>query len=527
MSRKLILPLFFFFLMVTLPYIVAWQAAGSQHQFAGFLFNVYDGNSYLAKMYEGFRGEWKFTLPYTAEPGSGAYLFLFYIFLGHVSRWTSIPSVILFHLARVIGAACLAAALYSLVVKVQDSKAGAAWGYSLALLGAGLGWLLAVLGQLGADFWVAEAYPFLSSYATPHFALGLALLAWIFVEASRPAAGRRVLGLACLSALLSVIAPFGVVVAAAVLASLAAWQMVLLLRRRNEVQHIASGESHARKEYPAAVPALVLVLVGGGPFLIYQLLAIQSDPQLSGWNAQNVTPSIDPLSLAAALSPAFLFALLGFILARRRMRTPNPLFGLWLLAGVVLLYVPFDLQRRFMMGLFIPAACLAVAGIQALAGNNPRKAGVLGAALLLFSLPTNLLILVSTLQGISSRDPMVYLTADEAQALQWLELNSAAESLVLSSPEMGLFIPAQTGRRVIYGHPFETVDAAQEKQAVTDFFTGSVEMDREGFLAERQVDYVLYGERERRFQPGQVPAALQTVFSGGTVVIYAVPDSSK
>ena len=41
--------------------------------------------------------------------------------------------------------------------------------------------------------------------------------------------------------------------------------------------------------------------------------------------------------------------------------------------------------------------------------------------------------------------------------------------LILSSPEMGLFIPAQTGRRVLYGHPFETVNADAEKDLVLVF----------------------------------------------------------
>ncbi len=52
---------------------------------AAFLFGSDDGYSYLAKMRLGLRGDWLFTLRYTAEPHSGALLFLPYIALGKLT----------------------------------------------------------------------------------------------------------------------------------------------------------------------------------------------------------------------------------------------------------------------------------------------------------------------------------------------------------------------------------------------------------------------------------------------------------
>ena len=63
-------------------------AGGDTHVFGGFLLNPLDGNSYLAKMQQGASGSWRFTLPFTPEPGEGAYLFLFYLALGHLCRLT-------------------------------------------------------------------------------------------------------------------------------------------------------------------------------------------------------------------------------------------------------------------------------------------------------------------------------------------------------------------------------------------------------------------------------------------------------
>ena len=68
-----------FLVILTLPYLLAWAAAGSDWVFVGFLINPLDGNSYFAKMQQGAAGEWLFRLPFTAEPGEGSFLFIFYL----------------------------------------------------------------------------------------------------------------------------------------------------------------------------------------------------------------------------------------------------------------------------------------------------------------------------------------------------------------------------------------------------------------------------------------------------------------
>jgi len=69
---------------------------------------------------------------------------------------------------------------------------------------------------------------------------------------------------------------------------------------------------------------------------------------------------------------------------------------------------------------------------------------------------------------------------------------------VLTSPEMGLFIPAWSGRRVVYGHPFETVDAERTKARVTKFFAAATsDAERESLLREWRAAFVFVGPRER------------------------------
>ena len=93
--------------LVSLPFILAGRASGTDYVFSGFLFNPFDGNTYIAKMQQGWQGNWRFTLPYTADSGGGAYLFVFYLGLGHLARIFNLSNIVVFHLARLLGAILL------------------------------------------------------------------------------------------------------------------------------------------------------------------------------------------------------------------------------------------------------------------------------------------------------------------------------------------------------------------------------------------------------------------------------------
>jgi hypothetical protein len=133
---------------------------------------------------------------------------------------------------------------------------------------------------------------------------------------------------------------------------------------------------------------------------------------------------------------------------------------------------------------------------------------------------TNLLILSVAFFGIQTNAEELYLRKNEAQALLWIKENTPSEALVLASPQTGLYIPAYTGRRVIYGHPFETVNAVQEGSAVVNFFAGEDDLESETFLQERQVDYVFYGPREAKLGVLPEVTQLQIVFDQEDVKIY-------
>ena len=81
-------------------------------------------------------------------------------------------------------------------------------------LGQDMGWLVSLAsGYISGDFWIAEAYPFLSMYANPHFPLGLALLLWICLLVFKKKRAHLPL-LLVLSLILAIIQPINIVVLA-------------------------------------------------------------------------------------------------------------------------------------------------------------------------------------------------------------------------------------------------------------------------------------------------------------------------
>jgi hypothetical protein len=135
--------------------------------------------------------------------------------------------------------------------------------------------------------------------------------------------------------------------------------------------------------------------------------------------------------------------------------------------------------------------------------------------------PSNLLVYAATLGAVARRDRAVFVTQAEAGALRWLEA-TAGRSIVAAQPEMSLRIPARTDARVIYGHPFETAQAAVRKAEVEAFFAG--EADPAAFVREHGVSYVVVNTAtapSRRPPSLRPPADWAIAYAQGEVVIYA------
>ena len=484
-----------------LPHLWARTAAGDAHVFGGLLFNPIDGNTYLAKAYQGYEGDWRFRLPYTAEPGDGAYINLYYLFIGHVARWTGLSIPLTYNLARLAGAGLMLAALWSFYRAVLKEPAKYRRAFAISALTLGMGWLLVPAGLIPMDLWVAEAYPLLAALTNSHFPLALALIVVLANPESGLHGRLRIARDALLALLLALVSPFGVLIALLPWA----WESLRTTLDRLPDRPVSLGEFLHRPE----TARILAILAGGAPVLLYDLAAIRTDPVLARWDAQNVTALPPWWDVALSLSPALVLALAGF------RKSPQILRG-WFVLGLLMALIPIGLQRRFLMGLYIPLAGIAAVGFGSL-----RRSGVRLFFLACF-VPAPVILLLSARAGIESHNPLLYLGDGEHAAMAWIETHTSPDDLVLAAPETGLFIPAYTGRRVIYGHPFETIAANAEREAVVFFYSQASSEAARQFLADRGIDFVFYGPREADLgAPPDLPS-LQLVHTVAGVRIYAV-----
>ncbi len=483
----------------------AYLSAGSQYVFGGLLFNPLDGNSYLAKIQQGFNGSWRFTLPYECESGQGAYVILYYLFLGHLARLLGVSVIFIFHFSRLVNCLILIFILATYFEKVIPDPAWSKRALWLAGLGSGMGWLVLPFGIMTSDMWLAEAYPFLSMFANPHFPLGLALFLAIILLALDADTWRNAILVGVLSLLLAVIQLFMVVTVLLVIA-------IITVVWWNHY-----------KEYH--LKCLVFSLFFSLPYMLYQYWALNTDPILAQWTAQNQTPSPAVWDLILSLSPVVIFAVVALLRYKKISSEYRLIVAAWLFVTIILTYIPMALQRRFLSGVYVAGVQLAVLGILTFF-NNKRLMSRLYRILLLLSLPGTLIILLLSMFGVSTHSPAMYLTNAEMQALSWLKSNSPNGSLVLASPGMGGFIPAYSGNCVIYGHPFETLDQEASKKSVIAILNGgmsSLQIDE--FIHREGVDYVFFGPREKALGDPHYFKTLPIVFSNDNVIIYQVyPD---
>jgi hypothetical protein len=514
-----------FMVMISIPYLWANESAGGDYHFGGFLLNPIDGNSYLAKMYQGWQGSWRYSLPYTSQPGSGGYLFLFYLVLGKITRMISGSMLVVFHSARIIGSILLVISLWNFYRQTLATKRSHMLAFGLALFGSGLGWLASSFGMFTADFWVAEGFPFLSAYANPHFPIGIAILVWILSQNDGfyKKCGKvypylpEILWLA-LGVLLAVIFPFGIIITGVVLGGYGFWEF-LNGNHHYDVKSETSASILGFLRISEPWRKLFFILSGGLPIMFYQLWITRSIPEFAAWSAQNLTASPSVWDLVLSYSPIILLAIPGGYFAWKSKDGKSMLLLFWAILGLLLLYFPWSLQRRFILGYLIPLAGLAAIGLDRLIDRYRKAALAALVFVVLLIIPTNLIIIFGGIQAVAVRESKILLSQEEMAALEWIESNTEQDVLVIASPQMGLFIPAYTGRRVLYGHPFETINAAEMESAVVDFFNGRIDLEKLPIARDDNL-LIFYGPREQEYGRADLEREYEIVYSSKDIQIF-------
>ncbi len=525
-------------IITTLPYLVGAASQREGWRFGWFMFGVTDGNSYLAKMREGAVDGWLFHIAYTSEPHDGAVLFVPYLAGGKLAALFVPPSspafvdvmLVIFHVSRIAFGILLILVMYRFIAAFLVKRSMRWLALILATFGGGLGWLLLILGQgnwLGSppvELILPEGYSFYLLYGLPHLALARAAmlggLLLTFRALSIDSRDWRWLMYSLLAGvcwlIMGLCVPFYIAVIYAVLG---VWGLATLIRC-----HKFPVKLFARCVVGALVPL---------PYFLYNALVFATNPVMAQWSAQNTLYSPHPLHYVLGYGVLAILALpaIRWGWRRSRRRTAYLLLPAWIVAAPILVYLPINVQRRLLEGMFVPLCILAVMGLRLWwigsgVGRFPRRARLIWReaviALLVVSLASTLMLILGTALTARTPDPgnlLFHHSTAEIAVLDWLNTHAEPDSVVLCSFVVGNYLPARTSLRAFIGHGPETLRLGDKEQLVDRFFAGQMSADERRVLFEaNHIRYIIV-------EPGmRVPDApeLSVLYNQDGYMVYEV-----
>ncbi len=468
--------------LTAIPYLYAYAVQPQGHVFVGFFYLWDDATTYIAKMRQGWEGSWAWQNRYTTETSPTAYLFMFWIVLGHLAAVTHLPLLLVFHLARVAGAFALMAAGWLFIRHFVQDRSAQRFAIFFLAFGLGIGLVIWAIGRPtvfdgpteGLDLRMPELSAFYSILALPHFAWSAVFAALGVVFTLRAVErGSLLLGLVAGLAWLgqaSIHPQMPVLMGGAV--------AVAMLWRRPAAKGWLAGA------LAFAVPA---------PYVLYSYLAFVGNPEVERWTFHSknaVAP--ETISLLFALAPQLFLAAFGIPGAIRRRSREDVFLLAWLVLLAAILWLPNpagDLRRRFFDAIYLPLVVLAARGMYE--AVVPRLRTLRARRLLPFSYATvfsigSAFLLLAPLSV--AAEPQYTITVAEHDGLAWLGSEPAGR--VLCMPGVGLYVPAYSSDTVYVGHYDETYNYPAKTQIAADVLTGK--SDLEQFVQQNQIRYVVW-----------------------------------
>jgi hypothetical protein len=241
------------------------------------------------------------------------------------------------------------------------------------------------------------------------------------------------------------------------------------------------------------------------------------------WSEEWSHAAPTPLSMMLGLGLPLALAVTALPAVWRRRAHIEGLLACWVVVVAILLYVPnpVSVQRRLLGGIYVPVALLAAQHLFASGAFRSRLRTSQRRLAVVLSSFSSLLVLAIAVRFALGTFPAIYQSEDVVAGFNWLR--SAPRGAVVSSPGIGLYIPAWSGQRAYVGHYGETIDYFAKARTAGRVLSDQTSDDEvRSFFESQQIAYLFWGQEERaarRFDPASRPY-LEPVFSQGTVAIF-------
>ncbi len=479
------------------------------------------------------------------------------------------PLVVVYHAARLLGAALTLWWFYALCSMLTTDRRVRFAALLLAAFSGGAGWLAPLFhlvpllrGRIFIDRpdleifglshpMMPEAFTFASAFVFSLNIVSMALLTLIYLLTLRAyvsGSWRTAAGAGFAALLLANIHTYDVLPLNVVMLLWAAWSSPPA-RSMRRARQTSRADSEAADASPASGSKLswmapLLVVLFTLPPLGYQALVFARSAEFQT-KALTPTPAPPPLDIFLSYGLLMPLALCGVWSGLRgrgfaAARGPLLLITAWTSVTLLMIYTPVRLApfaRKMIEGVHLPLCFLAAYGLVALVSRVPgalvRRALAGGAVALMC---------VSSLQFVAwcignaqdnnrSRPglmPPLYLPAADLAALRFLDALPDSQKrghAVLCLPLLGNYLPRETGMHVFIGHWAETLNYEKQKLPQTiRFYSGEMAADEaRAWLRDNRIGYVVFGSYER--QLGALSLSLPVAHQAGGTTVYAVPPS--
>jgi hypothetical protein len=504
-----------------IPYLAGYFQQGTDWRFTGFLFGLEDGNSYIAKMLTGTYGSWLFRSPYSAMPQKGVLAFVPYILLGKLAFPPEAHDqlVVLFQLFRWVAGGILIWATYAFCSLFIENRKNRQLATLVILLGGGLGWtsLLIYGANVGwggsLEIYSPEAFGFLSILGLPHLAAARGLLLFGLIYFLRQNVEDMwkmdaIKGGFCWLAI-GFFQPLTIVIGYGILGC----YMVIRL--------LAAGKKEWKTILPLVYKAAVMAGISS-PWVIYNFAFFNTDAYLKIWYQQNIISSPPVLDYLLSFGLFFLLGLPALWHIFRTRKLEAAILPAWVLCAVILAYIPYNLQRRFIDGVWVVLVILMFMAMPLIRNKWLRKLSSIAVGTT-FIAPV-LVMMIMSIGVIKPAEP-VFRPVGEIKMYTAMEPMVNPGDIVLTGYKTGNVLPAWVPVRVVAGHGPETANLKTVLPDVQAFFSGErdVNWQRE-FLKENNVSFIVSGPDDKKFGNWKADSdlKLETVYTNGSYQVYGV-----
>jgi hypothetical protein len=504
-----------------IPYLIGYFHQGADWRFTGFLFGLEDGNSYIAKMLTGTYGSWLFRSPYSAMPQKGVLAFLPYILLGKLAFPPEAHDqlVVLFQFFRWVAGGFLIWATYAFCALFIEDIRHRRLATLVILLGGGLGWTSLIfnsanIGWGGSlEIYSPEAFGFLSILGLPHLAAARGLLLFGFIYFLRSTGDGRwrsdtVKGGLCWLAV-GFFQPLTIVIGYGILGCYIVIRLLIL------------GKREWKTVVPWIYKAAIMSLISS-PWVIYNFAFFNTDAYLKIWYQQNIISSPPVLDYLLSFGLFILLGLPALWNIFRSKKSQAAILPAWLLCAGILAYIPYNLQRRFIDGVWVALVILLIMALPLIRKNWLRKFSSIAVGTT-FIAPV-LVMMIMSIGVIKPAEP-VFRSVDEIQMYTAMERMVKPGDIVLAGYKIGNAIPAWVPVRVVAGHGPETANLKMVLPDVESFFSGDRDVKwQQDFLKENNVSFIISGPDERisGSWKGDPDLKLETVYTKGLYQVFRV-----